>query len=204
MNTLPITPTDITQDPMLVSVGVELRTGESVVLRPLAPSDANVLGVYFLSLSNETKRRYGPHPFDQATADRLCAENDYAHTIRMLTTKGDDDDERVIAYFILVLGVGEDDALRYAKLGMILNAATDCTLAPSVADTYQDKGLGSVMMRHVIEVARRLGKQRMVLMGGVQATNSRAKHFYEKHGFQHVGDFEEPAGRNNHDMILDL
>lgn len=203
MNTLPITPTDITQDPMLVSVGVALSTGESVVLRPLAPNDANVLGVYFLSLSNETKRRYGPHPFDQATADRLCAENDYAHTIRMLATTSDGD-ERVIAYFILVLGVGENDASRYAKLGMMLNTATDCTLAPSVADDYQDKGLGSVMMRHVLVTARKLSKQRMVLMGGVQATNARAKHFYEKHGFKWMGDFEEPAGRNNHDMILDL
>ena len=172
MNTHLITPTDITQEPMLISTSVELRTGERALLRPLTPKDTGILGSYFLSLSDETKRRYGPHPFDQATADKLCAENDYAHTIRMLAVTGQGANEHVVAYFILVLGVGEDDASRYAKLGMILNAATDCTLAPSVADAYQDKGVGSLMMKHVLETTRRLSKQRMVLMGGVQATST--------------------------------
>ena len=37
-----------------------------------------------------------------------------------------------------------------------------------------------------------------------QATNHRAIHFYQKHGFRKVGTFEHPAGQFNHDMILDL
>ena len=103
-----------------------------------------------------------------------------------------------------MLGVGEDDVARYSQVGILLQSATDCTLAPSIADAYLNKGTGSIVMQHVLETARRLGKQRMVLMGGVQATNDRAKHFYEKHGFRWVGDFESPSGFNNHDMILDL
>ena len=204
MNQNAITPTDITANPAIISRPVELRSGEPAVLRPLTSHDARVLGTYFLSLSADTKRRYGPHPFDQITADKLCAENNYAHTIRMLATIGRGDAERIIAYFILVLGVGEDDVTRYTHLGIPLQSATDCTLAPSIADAYLNKGTGSIVMQHVLETARRLGKQRMVLMGGVQATNDRAKHFYEKHGFRWVGDFESPPGFNNHDMILDL
>ena len=204
MDQTPITPNDIELDSAIVSEAVELPTGEKAMLRPLTRNDARILGPYFLSLSDDTKRRYGPHPFDQATADKLCAENDYAHTIRMLATTGSGDQEQVIAYFILVMGIEEGDRERYAKLQMPLDVITDCTLAPSVADAYQSKGVGNIIMRHGIATARRLGKRRMVLMGGVQTTNTRAKNFYTKYGFQHVGDFESPPGRNNHDMILSL
>ena len=85
-----------------------------------------------------------------------------------------------------------------------MNAAQDCTLAPSVADDYQSKGLGSVLMRRLVEIAREIGRTRMVLWGGTQATNDRAVHFYHKHGFTTVGEFQEPPGFNNYDMILDL
>lgn len=204
MNQNAITPANIAANPMVISKMVELRSGESAMVRPLTHSDAKALGIYFLSLSADTKRRYGPHPFDQATADKLCAGNNYVDTLRMLATVGQADAEHIIAYFILVLGVGEDDVARYSQVGILLQSATDCTLAPSIADAYLNKGTGSIVMQHVLETARRLGKQRMVLMGGVQATNNRAKHFYEKHGFRWVGDFESPSGFNNHDMILDL
>ena len=204
MDQSPITPADIEVDPAVIAETVALPSGEQVMLRPLTRNDAGILGPYFLGLSEDTKRRYGPHPFDQATADTLCAETQYANTVRMLMTTGSGADERVIAYFILVLGVWDDDRDRYAKRQMPLDVTTDCTLAPSVADAYQSKGVGSLIMQHVIATARRLGKTRMVLWGGVQATNIRAKNFYTKYGFRHVGDFENPPGRNNHDMILTL
>jgi len=204
MDQSPITPADIEADPSIISEAVELPGGEQALLRPLTRNDAGMLGRYFLSLSDDTKRRYGPHPFDQATADQLCAETNYADTVRMLMTTGSGSDEQVIAYFILVLGVWDADRERYATLNMPLSAATDCTLAPSVADAYQSRGVGNIIMQQVIATARRLGKTRMVLWGGVQATNARAKNFYTKYGFQHVGDFESPPGRNNHDMIMAL
>jgi ribosomal protein S18 acetylase RimI-like enzyme len=72
-----------------------------------------------------------------------------------------------------------------------------------VSDEFQNRGLGSLMMKHVIAVARRLGRRRMILSGGTQATNARAIHFYQKHGFRKVGEFETP-GMNNFDMVLEL
>lgn len=204
MDQSPITPADIEVNPDVVSADAALPNGEPVKLRVATRDDARILGRYFLSLSDDTKRRYGPHPFDQATADTLCAETDYDHTLRILMTKGTGADEQVIAYFILVLGVWDADRERYSKLNRPLDVTTDCTLAPSLADAYQSQGIGNIVMQHVIEIARRLGKTRMVLWGGVQATNERAKKFYTKHGFKHVGDFESPPGRNNHDMIMQL
>jgi GNAT superfamily N-acetyltransferase len=188
----------------LISTTVTFRDGTPVVLRALTSSDAQTLGDYFLSLWAETKRRYGPHPFDRATAEALCAAVDPSSILRLLGTVQGAGGEQIIAYFILILGIREDDAHRYDKLGIPLNAETDCTLAPSVADAYQSKGLGSLVMQHLLDVARCMGRQRMVLWGGTQATNDRGIHFYHKHGFRTVGEFEEPPGFNNYDMILDL
>jgi GNAT superfamily N-acetyltransferase len=170
----------------------------------MAADDKHILGAYFLGLSTETKRRYGPHPFDQTTADRLCAHIDYAHTIRMIATIGTGAHEKVIAYFILILGTTDSDREHYRRVAILLGPETDCTVAPSVADAFQNQGVGSPLMRHLIRVAQRLGRKRMVLLLGTQATNHHAIHFYEKHGFRIVGTFEQPPGRNNYDMLLEL
>lgn len=195
------TPTGQTTNPYLSTVYFRNTVIEFRVVRP---TDVQILGDYFLNLSAETKRRYGPHPFDRETAERLCAMTDPTDTLRMVAIDSTGASQRVIAYFILILGIRQDDAARYDKLGIPLHSQTDCTLAPSVADEFQVKGLGSVLMTRLVENAKSLGRTRMVLWGGTQATNDRAIHFYHKHGFRAVGEFQEPPGFNNYDMILDL
>jgi GNAT superfamily N-acetyltransferase len=217
-----ITVSDIQSDPSCIAASLSAPSGLQVTFRPLAAGDAGILGPYFAGLSQDTRRRFAPHAFDQATADRLCATIDYAGTIPMvatipmaatipmvatipmIATVQDGPQERVVAYFICALGVAPVERERYARAGLSLDPLTDCTVAPSVADAYQDRGLGSCLMGHLIQVARRLGRKRLVLMGGVQATNARAVHYYQKHGFRTVSTFESPAGLLNHDMMLDL
>jgi GNAT superfamily N-acetyltransferase len=179
-----------------------LPSGEAVLFRPLRAEDAAALGQYFLGLSAATRARYGPHPFDQPTADALCANLDHARLLRLVAVREDAGEERVVAYFLLYRGARESDSRRYAALGIPLDDATDCALAPSVADEYQDRGLGSLLMAHVLECARLLGHRRMVLWDGVQASNARAVHFYRKWGFQQVGEFF--TDKPNFDMILHL
>ncbi len=198
-----IDPATLRTDSSPVSVTLDFH-GSPITFRPIAAGDVQILGDYFLSLTDDTKRRYGPHAFDRATAEQLCATTDPADTLRMIATAKGEQGERVIAYIILILNVREDDVKRYEKLHLPLNASTDCTLAPSVADVYQSKGLGSVLMVQLKQFARQLGRTRMVLWGGTQATNDRAIHFYHKHGFRTVGEFQEPPGFNNYDMIMDL
>jgi diamine N-acetyltransferase len=178
--------------------------GVQVTFRPVSKEDSQILGDYFLGLSTETKCRYGPHPFDRATAEELCANTDPTQTLRMIATQKVNGCDQVIAYLILILGIREEDAARYLKLGIPLETMTDCTLAPSVADAHQSKGLGSLLMPHLKQVAKRIGRKRMVLWGGTQATNAPAIHFYLKHGFRTVGEFQEPPGFDNFDMILEL
>ena len=194
-----IDPNAIDAQPDLVSSSEVLASGQQVYFRPLRADQAAELGAYFTGLSQAIRRVYGPHSFDQETADGFCAALDSAHTLRMLAWV----EGKIVAYFVVELGVRAGDRRRYDALGLALHDETDCTLAPSVADAYQSQGLGSLMMQHLLGLLPRLGRQRMLLWGGVRADNPRAVHFYTKFGFRRVGDFEA-GGTNNYDMIADL
>jgi len=181
------------------SATVRLRSGEEILLRPLQGDDAAALGDYFLGLLEATRRLYSPHPFDRETAEKLCTEIDPNRALTMIATRNTGE---VIGYFIIAWGAREGEMKRYAGYGIALDLATTCSLAPSVADAYQNQGLGSLMMQHVASVVRRMGLERMILSGGTQCGNVRAIHFYEKHGFVKVGQFGTEVA--NQDMVLDL
>jgi GNAT superfamily N-acetyltransferase len=179
-----------------------LPSGETATIRPMQPDDIVCFITYLERLSAETRARYGPHPFDRKTAAAICATLDPEDILRMAAFVRAGGEERMIAYFLLMMGIREGDRRRYAAREDPLDAETDCTLAPSVADDYQDQGLGSQMMRHVLQCAARLGRKRVALWGGVQTSNLRAVHFYTKFGFRKVGEFY--TDKDNDDMILDL
>ena len=205
MNDVPmqIDPNAIDAQPDLVSSSEVLASGQRVCFRPLRGDQAIELGAYFTGLSQATRRVYGPHPFDQETALGFCAALDSARTLRMLAWIEEEGVERIVTYFVVELGVRAGDRQRYEALGLALHDETDCTLAPSVADAYQSQGLGSLMMQHLLRLLPRLGRQRLLLWGGVRADNPRAVHFYTKFGFRRVGEFQA-GDTNNYDMIADL
>ena len=189
----------IAVDPGILSRTLELQSGVELQVRLLLATDDERLGRYFEGLSQATRGVYGPHPLNREEGLRLCREIDYGHTLRFVALDG----EEIVGYFILQLGTRPNDEERYAAHGTPLDPATGCTLAPSVADAWQERGLGSALFPHVCEAARNLGFGRMVLMGGVRADNPRAVHFYEKFGFYRVADFQS-SDTNNHDMVLEL
>ena len=192
----------IAQDPACVTETWTLDSGDQITLRVLRPNDGPLLGRYFESLSQETRRRFGPHPLTMEEAHNLCGAIDCHHTLRLLALTNEGECAEVIAYFILHLGIRDAERKRYQANGIPLDSQLDCSLAPSVADAYQNRGVGSALMPEVLDLARRLGFQRVVLMGGTQATNHRAIHFYGKFGFRKVGRFFTEI--NNYDMILSL
>ncbi len=181
---------------------IALRDGTAVQLRALMTTDGTRLGDYFENLSAATRARFGPHLLDRATADALCATLDPSQTIRFVATRVPADP--IIAYCILMLHVTEHEQARFAHYGLELASTLDCTVAPSVADAYQNQGLGVPLMKHVIECARQLGRRSVVLLGGVQVTNERAVHVYQRLGFQTIGAFEYPGDCWNADMWLEL
>ena len=100
-----IDPSTIDAQPELVSSGAVLASGRRVYFRPLRADQAAELGAYFTGLSQATRRVYGPHAFDQETADGFCAALDSAHTLRMLAWAEEVGIERIVAYFVVELGV---------------------------------------------------------------------------------------------------
>jgi len=181
---------------------ITLRDGRQALVRPLRRGDVEPLTAYFLGLSPDTRQRYGPHPFDRPTAEALCASADDPQTTRFVATLPGPEGEKIIAYMILSRSIWEEDRRRY---GPALGDNCAC-FAPSVADAYQSQGLGAQMAAHVMAAAWAMGLRRVILMGGVQATNERAQRLYVRLGFTRVGEFWTQQGEHsilNYDMVLD-
>lgn len=191
---------DITSNPQIIAENLSLRDGETVMFRPLGSSDVTLFCIFLQELSEETSRRFQPHPLTIAAAEALCRNLDYEKTLRMLAVNRN---LKVVGYFVLEFVFPNDERERYQRYGIELSNEKDCRLAPVVADKYQNTGIGSTLMARTIEISKLLDRRNIVLNGGTQATNERAIHFYEKFGFQKIGEFEE-SNINNYDMILPL
>lgn len=176
-----------------------LQTGEGYVFRALQAHDAERLGRFFDALSQETRRRYAPHPLTAEFARELCRNADDATVRLLLLTR---DEGEVIGYFILKPSPSAVIRQRYSQYGIRLEDGLDMEFAPCVADAHQSRGLASLAMPLIAAEARRVGARSLVLMGGTQASNHRAIHFYEKVGFRRLGAFTTTI--ENYDMRLPL
>lgn len=175
------------------------ESGQEFILREVSACDSEPLGQYFESLSAETRKRYGPHPFTKEFAVELCTRK-HDSAIRYVLTLAEN--KRFVGYFILEFRMSEELLNRYREQGIDLSDGKNPLFAPSIADDYQNTGLASLAMPDLIKSAKNLGAKSLVLMGGTQATNKRAIAFYEKFGFKHVCEFETKV--LNYDMWLVL
>lgn len=164
-----------------------------LILRSLRGDDSAALGAYFDALSTESKSCFRPHPLTPAAAGDVCAAGQ-STTLRLVIEKAGG----IIAYFIVEPEVPVHEAARYRAAGIELESGKDYLFAPSVADAYQDRGIASLAMPHLMRLAREAGARSLVLMGGTQATNARALAFYEKFGFERHGGYQTEV--YNHDM----
>lgn len=179
---------------------IQLSQGEKISIRLLEPADAPELTAYFNDLSEQTKRYFAPHSFIEETVRHICQTLNPNEIVRLIATPVDE--PKIIAYVLLLSGATPSDRARYDALGIPVNPETDCSMAPSIADAYQSRGLGNHLMNTVLTIARSMHKQRIILWGGVQARNERAIQYYRKYGFVDVGQFENDV--LNYDMCLNL
>lgn len=171
---------------------------KTVHIRKLQQGDLENLSHYLQNLSEDSKRRYGPHPFDLHSILEFYQNSDlhWAYIAETIDT------HEIIAYSIIKFGILEADKQRYLSYGMELNHQTDCEFAPSVADAWQSCGIGNGMFQFVLEELKKTDIRRMVLWGGVQADNEKAVRYYLKHGFKNMGQFTHNG--ENFDMILEI
>ena len=180
---------------------VTTRAGQRLIVRPLRGPDAVAFGRFLDELGPATRMFFGPHPLDAAEARRLCAAQPEAAAGRWVAEAADG---RIVGYFILELGLRAEDAARYQARGQTLDAARAVTLAPVIADDWQDRGVAGAAFPIVVAAARAAGRDRLVLMGGTQQRNARAVRFYQREGFVAHGEFEHPPGIWNLDMTRPL
>ncbi|MEQ9103039.1 MAG: GNAT family N-acetyltransferase [Imperialibacter sp.] len=177
---------------------VILSSGEEVTIRPLETTDAPALLKYFSAFSELTRKRFGPHPFDEATVNAICNNLDLDPCVRLTVFAGD----KCVAYCLLNPGILEHDADRLRSYGIDTDQYRYATYAPSVDENYHGTGLANIMFTMLEHEAKKSGATHIILWGGVQHGNPRARRFYEKNGFIKVGSFDLNGGDD--DMVKPL
>ena len=175
----------------------QLKNGIHISLHQLEPAWLDLLVDYLTQLGPETRSRFGPHTFDKPTIEKLFRDDKYLGFVA-----SEIQSETFIAYAIVKQGYLEHDWPRLSSHGLRLDAFTDATLAPSVADTWQSKGVGAALFDFIATALKNKGFRRIILWGGVQSSNIKAVNFYIKKGFRIVGAFDYNG--HNWDMVLDL
>ncbi|GGQ24070.1 RimJ/RimL family protein N-acetyltransferase [Actinomadura coerulea] len=192
----------IAEDPDAWRSRLESSDGVPLVFRPLVRTDAERLAGFLAGLSSESRRFSTFDGHDLAAAQELCAAIARYDKLRLVLEE--EASARIVGLLEFSLSLPEGDVERYRKAGIRLDEETDCRFGATLADDYQGKGLATLVFPLICDVARRLGKHRIILWGGVLADNPRAIRYYEKNGFQQVGPFTGADGRTSLDMILDL
>lgn len=130
-------------------VSAVLRDGTPVCLRAIRPDDKERLRIAFGRLSPRSVYQRFFHPINDLTPDALrhLTEIDFRDHVGLVLTVGEDADERLIA-------IG-----RFVR---VASARTCAELAVTVADEYQQRGAGTLLLGHLIGVARSVGVRELV------------------------------------------
>jgi diamine N-acetyltransferase len=188
------------QKPLNNPSGVIIHTKNSkqVLISTLGSNDLEGLLSYLANLSAETRKHFGPHPFDKAAViDFYSNSESHQGFVAVDTATG-----VIIAYALIKTGYLHHDSARLQAYGIQLSSQTDCTFAPSVADAWQGFGIGHNLLHFIITMLKPQGFKRIILWGGVQADNTNAVNYYTKNGFTTLGQFDYNG--LNYDMIFDI
>ena len=152
-----------------------LRDQHSVVIRPLHATDAEAERAYIEALSPQS-RRYRilgeiNHP-SSALIEQLT-RLDYMRDVAFAAVVKDDSQEKIV-------GIS-----RYSTS----SDGTACECAVTVLDDWQHKGLGVILMTHLIDVARSRGIRRMWSIDS--AENTAMSDLARYLGFQRSADLDD-------------
>lgn len=145
-----------------------LKNGVEVFLRPELYSDTEMLWEMFSTLSKESLENLAL-PFTRERIEGWTSNIDYNKNLPMLALIQEGGRERIIGS--ASLSFHSEEAVRHkAELGITIH------------DDYQNQGLGTIMIKHLFEIAQKKGLKKIHLC--VHTENSRAIHVYEKCGFK--------------------
>lgn len=176
-----------------------LTTPPGAVLSPLRPLDEAALASFFNSLSSRTRQFYSvTEPRSEARA-RCAAIAQYDKLCLLLRERG-----LVLALAEFSFDLVPTDIDRFTRYGVTLQPGRDCRWGLCVSDEWQGRGVGTALAAPSFDLARRFGRDRVILWGGVQAANAGALRYYRKVGFTEIGRFTGDAGIDSIDMLRPL
>jgi putative acetyltransferase len=147
---------------------IVLKSGRHVLLRPELSTDTEMLWEMFSTLSKASLDNL-VEPFTRERVEGWTSNIDYDKALPILALVKEENRRRVIGSASLVFHLTEANRHK-AELGI------------TVHDDYQNLGLGTIMVNHLLDIARKKGLMKVYLL--VKTTNSRAIHVYEKCGFK--------------------
>lgn len=162
-----------------------LRDHSHVVIRPITPHDKEAERAFIEGLSLEA-RRYRFLGQIKCPSEALIEEFtniDYVHEVAFVAVVPEDGHDRIV-------GVS-----RYSTD----KDGTSCECAITVSDEWQSRGLGTLLMRHLIEVARARGIRHMMSIDS--AENVRMQDLASYLGFDTRVDPDD-ASQVIHELIL--
>ena len=160
------------QTPFLPYTTAVLTDGREVLIRPMHPGDAEAERAFIIGLSPQTRRYRFQEQFS-APSDALVAQLvdiDHANDEAFAALATVDGCEHIV-------GVS-----RYA----VGSLPEECEIAVTVLDAWQGQGLGTALMRTLIDAARERGIKRMVSLDF--AENSEMAHLAHHLGFTTTPD----------------
>jgi GNAT superfamily N-acetyltransferase len=154
-----------------------LRDGTVVLIRPLRPEDRELEEDFLRRMSADTRRLRFLCSFREASAELVDQLMDV------------DDDQRM-AYMALA---HEDGRLR--EVGISRYSAsrdgTSCECAVTVAEHWRNRGLAVLLMRHLIDMARKRGFRQMYSVDA--ADNQPMRELAAYLGFKRSLDPNDPS-----------
>ncbi len=162
-----------------------LRDGRSVLIRPINKLDKSLERAFIEGLTQES-RRYRFLGSLGEPSDRMIEE---------LT---DIDHERQVA-FVAVVHEGAHERIVGVSRYSVGTDGKDCESAVTVEEDWQDKGLGTALMKRLIEFARARGIERMYSIDSAENSpmNDLARHL----GF-HTGTDPDDSAQVIHQLEL--
>ena len=140
-----------------------LRDGSSVVIRPIAPEDRELLRAGFERLSERSRYLRFQTPLTELSDE----------TLAYLTEVDHHDHEALLA-----IDCERDDAVGVARFVRVGDGVAECAIV--VADDWQNRGLGGQLLDRLVERARAEGVERFTAL--VLAENTDARRLLERLG----------------------
>ena len=143
------------------------KNGKKVVFRPEQPNDTEMLWEMFSTLSKESASNLLP-PFTRERVEGWTHDINYNEVLAIVAVIEEENGKRIIGSTSLKFN--PQKALKHkAELGL------------TVHDDYQNMGIGTALLLHILDVARMKKLNKVWLQ--VSTNNDRAVHVYKKTGF---------------------